>query len=115
MRQPGSIKRLNPTNPQPKKSEIMTQLCDQFGAVVRRLREKNGWSQEVLADRAGLNRSYLGEIERGSAVPSLTTISKIAFALNVSTSTLIANCEQQCEQQIVNKNSGQLPLMAIDG
>ncbi len=76
----------------------MKQLCDQFGGVVRRSREKNGWSQEVLADRAGLNRSYLGEIERGSAVPSLTTISKIALALEVSMSTLIANCEQQFHQ-----------------
>lgn len=73
----------------------MKQLCDQFGGVVRRSRETNGWSQEVLADRAGLNRSYLGEIERGCAVPSLTTISKIALALEVSLSALIANCEQQ--------------------
>ncbi|MDB6060999.1 MAG: putative DNA-binding protein [Verrucomicrobiaceae bacterium] len=72
----------------------MTQLSDQFGSIVRRSRESNGWSQEVLADRAGLNRSYLGEIERGSAVPSLTTISKIATALEVSVSSLIALCEQ---------------------
>ena len=73
----------------------MTKLCNQFGGVVRRSRESNGWSQEVLADKAGLNRSYLGEIERGSAVPSLTTISKIASALEVSMSALIAGCEKQ--------------------
>lgn len=79
----------------------MKQLCDEFGGVVRRSREKNGWSQETFADRAGLNRSYLGEVERGSAVPSLTTIAKIALALGVNISTLIASCEQHpsAEQQ----------------
>jgi transcriptional regulator with XRE-family HTH domain len=76
----------------------MKQLSDQFGGVVRRSRETNGWSQEVLAERAGLNRSYLGEIERGSAVPSLMTIAKIAHALEVRLSTLIAHCEQQLHQ-----------------
>lgn len=72
----------------------MNELCGKFGGAVRRSREQNGWSQEVLADRAGLNRSYLGEIERGSSVPSLATIAKIALALNMNMSTLLARCEQ---------------------
>jgi transcriptional regulator with XRE-family HTH domain len=75
----------------------MKHLSGKFGAAVRQSREKFGWSQEVLADRAGLNRSYLGEIERGIAMPSLASIAKLAAALDTSMSTLIAHCEQPLE------------------
>lgn len=66
-----------------------------FGRVVKQLREEHRYSQEVLADRASLNRTYLGEVERGVAVPSLATIAKIANALNLSASELIARSERQ--------------------
>jgi transcriptional regulator with XRE-family HTH domain len=65
-----------------------------FGAAVRSLREDRGWSQEQLAARAALNRSYMGEIERATAMPSLATAAKLAHALDVSLSTLIARCEE---------------------
>jgi len=64
-----------------------------FGEVVRRLRTERGWSQERLAERADLNRSYVGEIERDLAVPSLQTADKIASALETRLSALIAQCE----------------------
>lgn len=66
-----------------------------FGRVVKQLREERRYSQEVLADRASLNRTYLGEVERGVAVPSLATINKIANALNLAASELIARSERQ--------------------
>jgi transcriptional regulator with XRE-family HTH domain len=72
----------------------MTTLNNQFGYVVRQSRESRGWSQEVLADRANLNRSYLGEVERGSAVPSLATIEKLARAFETSLADLVARAEQ---------------------
>ena len=75
----------------------MKQLSGQFGRGVRKAREGFGWSQEVLADRAGLNRSYLGEIERGSAMPSLATIAKLAGALNTNMSALVSHCENHCD------------------
>jgi transcriptional regulator with XRE-family HTH domain len=61
--------------------------------VLRQLREARGWSQEQLAERANLNRSYLGEVERGQAVPSLVTVNKLAAALEIRASSLIARCE----------------------
>jgi len=64
-----------------------------FGNVVRRLREQRGWSQERLASRAELNRSYMGEIERATAMPSLATAAKLARALDVPLSSLISQCE----------------------
>lgn len=72
----------------------MSVLSDRFGAVVRRLRESRGWSQEHLAGQADLNRSYLGEIERGVATPSIQSAAKLAAALGVSLSSLIAHCEE---------------------
>jgi len=71
-----------------------TSLNNQFGSIVRQSRESRGWSQEVLADRANLNRSYLGEVERGSAMPSLATIEKLARAFNTSMSDLVGRCER---------------------
>jgi transcriptional regulator with XRE-family HTH domain len=65
----------------------------QFSMVLRQLREERGWSQEQLAERADLNRSYLGEVERGRAVPSIVTVSKLAGALDIRLSSMIARCE----------------------
>ncbi|KXU84147.1 DNA-binding protein [Paraburkholderia monticola] len=67
----------------------MTGLVRDFGATVRSLREALSWSQEQLAEHAGLNRSYVGEIERGSAIASIVTADKLARALNVPIATLL--------------------------
>jgi transcriptional regulator with XRE-family HTH domain len=66
---------------------------EQFSMVLRQLREERGFSQEQLAERADLNRSYVGEVERGRAVPSIVTVSKLAGALEIRLSSMIARCE----------------------
>jgi ribosome-binding protein aMBF1 (putative translation factor) len=71
----------------------MTDVSERFAIVVRQLREARGWSQERLAHRAQLNRSYMGEIERATAMPSLATAGKLARALEVPLSELISRCE----------------------
>jgi transcriptional regulator with XRE-family HTH domain len=71
----------------------MSEAVAKFGAAVRRLREQSCLSQEQLAHRADVNRSYLGEVERGAAVPSLTTMAKLAVALHVRLSDLVAQSE----------------------
>jgi len=73
-----------------------------FGKIVKNIREERGLSQEILADRAELNRSYVGEVERGTAVPSLNTVYKIAKALNLSTSDLLIRCEAYEKSQLEN-------------
>lgn len=74
-------------------------LSNRFGVTVRQARENLGWTQEVLADHANLNRSYLGEVERGVVMPSLATIAKLATALRTDMSALIARCEEKIVPQ----------------
>lgn len=59
----------------------MSTLVQGFGIAVRQSREARGWSQERLAEHSDLNRSYVGEIERGSVIASLATVEKLAGAL----------------------------------
>ncbi|MGC4403823.1 helix-turn-helix domain-containing protein [Methyloversatilis sp. MC4-4] len=80
--------------PTPPLAEALTR---RFGRAVRRTRELRGWSQEVLAERAELNRSYLGEVERGSAMPSLATVVKLALALELPAGDLLDGCERMDE------------------
>ncbi len=54
-----------------------------FGERVRELRQEQGLSQEELAFKSGVHRTYLGGIERGERNPSLKNISAIAQALGV--------------------------------
>ena len=69
------------------------EVAERFGQAVRRLREARGWSQERLAHRAELNRSYMGEVERAAVMPSLGTAAKLAGALEVPLSQLLRHCE----------------------
>lgn len=61
----------------------MSDLIHVFASNLRALREKAGISQEELAHRAGLHRTYVGSIERGERNVSLKNIERLANALKV--------------------------------
>lgn len=61
-----------------------------FGEKVRQIRKEKGLSQEALADLAGIDRSYMGHIERGDQNITLTKIHQIADALEVPIINLIS-------------------------
>ena len=65
-------------------------LVQAFGAKLRQLRQASGLSQEELAARCELDRTYIGGIERGERNPSLKNIYLIAAALDVAVSDLFS-------------------------
>lgn len=60
-----------------------------LGEIVRGLRKEKAWTQEDLAERAGLTTTYVGQVERGDKVPSLTVVLKLAMALEVLPSRML--------------------------
>lgn len=73
---------------------VKNQICLEFGRVVRRFRTMLGLSQEDLADRASIHRTYIGGIERGERNPTLTMIHRLAKALRVSPHRLLETEEE---------------------
>jgi two-component system response regulator len=66
----------------------------QFGAAVRLRRDQLGISQEELAGRAGLHRTYVSDVERGARNVSLESICRLAIALEVPLSVLFSRMEE---------------------
>lgn len=64
-----------------------------FGKVLRTLREGKKLSQEKLAEYCDLDRTYISLLERGLRQPSISTIFKIADALDISPSELVRKVE----------------------
>ena len=68
----------------------MTRIARRFGARLTALRDTRGWTQVVLATRAGLARGYVNRLEAGRQEPSLTTLVALAKALRVPLAELVA-------------------------
>jgi transcriptional regulator with XRE-family HTH domain len=71
------------------KNDQDIQLQRSFGLRVKELRDRQGMTQEDLADAANLFRTYLSRIETGVANPSLTVIHSLALALSKSPGELL--------------------------
>ena len=65
-----------------------------FGAVVQKHRKAKGLSQEALAERAEIHHTHVGLIERGERNASLNVAYRVARALGLSLSALIAEAER---------------------
>lgn len=62
----------------------MTDVKVQYGRAIRKRRHELGWSQEHLAARANLHRTYVADIERGTRNISLENIIKLTLALELT-------------------------------
>ncbi len=69
-----------------------------------RLRAEHGWSYDQLAERSGLSRRTLIEIEQGRTVGTLATVHALAHALNVPVATLTATLCEGHEPPPVTRN-----------
>ena len=65
------------------------------GAEIRRVRLAKGWSLAKLAEEADLSPTFTGSIERGTKVPTVTTLLKISRALGVSASLILEPVERE--------------------
>ena len=68
-------------------------LAAAFGAAVRSARTTRGIAQEALAHLSKIERSHVGKIERGEHMPTLSAVLKIARALGMSGTDLMAAAE----------------------
>lgn len=66
-----------------------------LGEAIRELRRERGLSQEELGLRSSVHRNYIGGLERAERRPSVVTIARLAAALEVRTSELIAAAERR--------------------
>lgn len=71
------------------------QIRRRFGDAIRERRRELGLSQEKLADRAQLHRTYVADVERGNRNPSLESITRIAGALDLKPSELLRLAEEE--------------------
>ena len=66
-----------------------------IGEVIRSCRLRKGITQEVLSGLADIGRSHLAEIENGTSIPTVATIWKLADALDMTASDIIAKVEER--------------------
>ena len=64
-------------------------LASRVGARIRRLREEAGFTFDAFVEEVGLGRGYVSELERGMVVPSVTSLDRVASALEVTVADLV--------------------------
>ena len=74
-------------------------IGEAFGDAVRELRHERGDSQETIAYRIGLDRSYLSELENGHKAPSLKTVFRLAEALSVEPEILVSRVGEKMQSE----------------
>ena len=72
----------------------------QVAAAIRRLRQKSGLSQRQLALRMQVPRTYVSKIENEKAVPTLSSLYRLATALEVSVAELLKGCGRSLDDEI---------------
>ena len=77
------------TSPRHANDPVLTAL----GSAIRRSRRARGISQEELAHRSALDRSYMSSIERGGQNPGVISIARIAGAMDMTMTELMAEAE----------------------
>lgn len=70
-----------------------------LGIVLKKIREKSGFSQEALAFESNVDRSFISLIERGESSPTFDTICSLCEALDVNFSYLAAKLDQELLQE----------------
>ncbi|WP_309550563.1 helix-turn-helix domain-containing protein [Rhizobium rhizogenes] len=90
------------------------------GQNLRRLRTRRGYSLDRLAKVSGVSRAMLGQIETGKSSPTVSILSKVAVALDVSCAVLIADREEtsaismaRSKAKILSSSEGRFQTRAL--
>lgn len=78
---------------------VCIMLTPYIGFAVFSLRTKNNLSQEELAERSGLHRTYISLVERGKRIPTIDALERITNAMNVDIFELITIAKQTAEKK----------------
>jgi transcriptional regulator with XRE-family HTH domain len=73
----------------------MSELALALGKIISRRREAIGLSQEAFADQVGIHRTYVSQLERGLKSPTIAVLLRLANALKVPASKLVAELENE--------------------
>lgn len=73
-------------------------LNDSFASVLKKLRVQKGLSQEELAFKANLHRTYISQLERGLKSPTLNTISILAEVLDISLTQFVKSIQEDMKE-----------------
>ena len=93
----------NPSSQRPNRWWKWKSLVDsqvQVAKAIRNLRHRNGLSQRQLALRMGVPRTYVSKIENEKATPTLSSLARLAAALEVSIPDLLTECGPSREDEI---------------
>lgn len=82
----------------PLPSEERPLVLTSFGAAVRRYRKERGFSQEAFADECGIDRSYMGGVERGERNIALVNVARIIATLGMQPSEFFKAMDKPMEE-----------------
>jgi|SRR5579862_4054606 len=70
-------------------------LPQEFGSIVKEWRQERGFSQEAFAYRCGIHRTYMTHIERGTKMPSIDVVARLARGFEIEVSALFLELEHR--------------------
>lgn len=71
-----------------------------LGNILRKLREQNGWSQEEFADKCGIHRTYVSQLERGLKSPTIQLFWILCDCLKINPSDYLKELEKALENTL---------------
>lgn len=72
-------------------------LEHEIGRILRRLRESKGWTQEELADRCSIHRTYVSQLERGLKSPTVRLLWTLSDCLSIKPHEYLREAEEALE------------------
>jgi len=85
---------------------ILPNFCRCLGETVRLNRKRVAISQQVLAERAGVTRRFIQELENGRSDVSLQTLMRLSAAMDMSLAEICGQIEQAMVQESLNNVGG---------